>query len=141
MYNEDNRLPEVFAAELNPIFKRLSDDELLARCLNGLTHNQNKAINRILWSMCPKRTFWGARKVRIAVCRTVATFNTGAASNAVLMEMCKREPGRNTIKALRLQDKQRLRNAAQKVSLKYKDRRRKLRSQGKVKGDSAAYQP
>ena len=46
-YNEDNRLPSVFAAELEPIFKRLSNDELLVRCLKGLTQNQNEAIKLV----------------------------------------------------------------------------------------------
>lgn len=57
------------------------------------------------------------------------------------MEMCDIEPGRNTMKALRLQDKLRRSSAAQKVSKKYKERRRKLRSQRKDKGDSTAYHP
>ena len=32
-YNEDNRLPEVFMQQLDPIFTRLSKDDLLNRCL------------------------------------------------------------------------------------------------------------
>lgn len=140
-YSEDNRLPQVFATELYPIFKRLSNNELLTRCLKGLTQSQNEAINGILWSHCPKTKFCGARKVRIAVCKTIAVFNTGSASKAVLMKMCGIEPGRNTMKALRLQDKLRSSSAAQKVSKKYKEQRRKLRSQRKVKGDSTAYHP
>ena len=71
--------------------------------------------------MCPKITFCGARKVRIIVCKTVATLNTGAASNTVLIEMYKLEPGRNTMKALRLQDKQRLSNVAQKSARSIKN--------------------
>ena len=31
-YKEDNRLPDVFMKELDPIFTRLSKDELLSRC-------------------------------------------------------------------------------------------------------------
>ena len=68
LYNEDNRLPEVFMAELHPIFQRLSKDDLLNRCLNGKTQNQNEAANGILWSKCPKTKFCGARRVRIAAC-------------------------------------------------------------------------
>lgn len=57
------------------------------------------------------------------------------------MEMCNIEPGANTMRALRLQDKQRIVSAAQKVSTKYKDQRRKLRAQKKDKSDSSAYHP
>ena len=48
-YSEKNRLPAVFADLLKPVFVDLTKDELLKRCLLGLTQNQNKALNNILW--------------------------------------------------------------------------------------------
>ena len=87
LYNEDNRLPEVFMKELQPIFTRLPNDGLLNRCLTqGMTQNQNEAANRMLWSRCPKIRFCGARRVRITMCETVAVFNTGIGSKAVVMD-------------------------------------------------------
>ena len=71
--------------QLDPIFTRLSKDELLSRCLKGMTQNQNESANGVLWFKCPKTKFCGARRVRIAVCETIAAFNTGAASKAVVM--------------------------------------------------------
>ena len=86
LYNEDNCLPEVFMAELDPIFQsRLSKNDLLNRCLKGITQNQNEAANGILWSKCSKTKFCGARRVGIAACATIAAFNTGAASQAVTL--------------------------------------------------------
>ena len=93
---EDNRLPEAFMAELDPIFQRLSKDDLLDRCLKGITQNQNEAANGILWSKCPKTKFCGARRVRIAACATIAAFNTGAASQAVTLQLCEVTPGIQT---------------------------------------------
>ena len=87
LYDEDNRLPEVFMEQLDPIFTRLSKDELLSRCLKGMTQNQNESANGVLWFKCPKTKFCGARRVRIAVCETIAAFNTGAASKAVVMNL------------------------------------------------------
>ena len=142
LYKEDNRLPEVFEKELDPIFKRLSNNELLTRCLKGLTQNQNEAINGILWSKCPKTRFCGSRKVRIAVCETVAEFNSGAASEAVLMRMCDiSEPGENSMRAFRSKDNLRIQIAAQKVSQKYRLQRQKQRFQRKAKPYSASYLP
>ena len=89
--------------ELAPIFTRLSKDNLLSRCLKGITQNQNEAINGMLWFKCPKTKFCGARKVTIAVCETIALFNTGAASKAIVMDIFGITPGTNTMKALRLQ--------------------------------------
>ena len=139
-YKEDNRLPDVFMKELDPVFTRLSKDELLSRCLKGMTQNQNKAANGMLWSRCPKIKFCGARRVRIAVCETIGLFNTGAGSLAEVMGMCGITPGANTMKALRQQDKKRINSAAKKVSAKYRDQRRKQRAQRKAKADQNAYQ-
>ena len=50
-YTEDTRLPAVFKTELKYIFDRLSDTNLLSRCLKGLTQNQNESINNMLWSI------------------------------------------------------------------------------------------
>ena len=139
-YDQSNRLPEVFMEELAPIFARLSKDNLLSRCLKGITQNQNEAINGMLWSKCPKTKFCGARKVTIAVCETIALFNTGAASKAMVMDIFGITPGTNTMKALRLQDQSRIKAASKKVSEKYQKQRQKLRAQKKSKGDKTAYQ-
>lgn len=80
--------------------------------------------------------------MRIAVCETVAEFNSGAASEAVLMRMCDiSEPGENSMRAFRSKDNLRIQSAAQKVSQKYRLQRQKQRFQGKAKPDSASYLP
>lgn len=141
LYNEDNRLPEVFMAELDPIFQRLSNVDLLNRCLKGITQNQNEAANGILWSKCPKTRFCGARRVRIAACATIAAFNTGGASQAVTLQLCGVTPGIQTMRGLRKQDATRMKNAAKKVSEKYRKTRQKLRARKKDKIDRESYQP
>ncbi|CAB3995288.1 Hypothetical predicted protein [Paramuricea clavata] len=67
LYNEDNQLPEVFMKQLDPLFTRLSNDDLLRRCFKGMTQNRNEAANGVFWSKCPKTKFCGARRVGIAV--------------------------------------------------------------------------
>ena len=52
--DESGRPPSVFMTELEPIFKRLSENELLNRCLPGLTKKQNECSNSLLWSRVPK---------------------------------------------------------------------------------------
>ena len=116
LYNEDNRLPDVFMAELDPIFQRLSKDDLLNRYLKGITQNQNEAANGILWSKCPKTKVCGAR----TACATIAALNTGPASQAATLQLCGVTPGIQTIRGLRKQDATRMKNAAKKVSKKYR---------------------
>ena len=43
-YTQNNCLPAIFRKELKPLFTRLSSDELLKRCLKGVTQNQNEAF-------------------------------------------------------------------------------------------------
>ncbi len=136
-YSETKRLPSVFRAELKPIFNRLSDDALLKRCLLGVTQNQNEALHGVLWGQCPKIKFCGKRKVVIAACQTVSRSNIGASSLADIMKVCSIHPGHHTMRALRKADKDRLKNAAVKISQNYKSRRRYLRAKRLKKKDKA----
>lgn len=128
-YKQDHRLPEVFRSELLPIFTRLSKNDLLSRCLDGMTQNQNESINAVLWSKCPKTKFCGKRRVEIAVCETIGVFNIGAAAKADLMRSVGVTPGRNMLKGLRNQDSKRIVSSNQKVSKVYIiDKKKKRRS-------------
>ena len=62
-----------------------------------------------------KTKFCGARRVRIAACETIAVFNTGAASKAVVMNLCGVTPGVQTMRALRKQDLVRIQTAANEI--------------------------
>eukprot|EP00794_Sanderia_malayensis_P019336 gene19336-21256_t len=130
-YKNIHRLPHVFMAQLQPIFQRLSDSELLRRCLLGLTQNQNESLNGRLWSLIPKTTFCGKRRVVICACETICVSNTGAASNYMLLEKLGIEPGENTLRSLRQEDNARVRNAGRKVSEKCRTSRKNLKFQKK----------
>ena len=121
----------MFRKELEPLFTRLSSDDLLKRCLMRIAQNQNEAINGILWSRCSKTIFCGKRKVVIATCQTICEFNNEAASRATTIKLCKVKPGANMVEVLKKQDTKRIMDATRKVSKKYKIRRRKLRSEKK----------
>ena len=75
--------------------------------------------------------FYGKRKLEIAACKTVCLFNTAATSIARLMRDCRVTPGRNALMAFSKRDSSRLRNAAIKISKKYKDRLKQLRASQK----------
>ena len=40
-----------------PILVQLSSDELLSKCLDGKTQNQNESINGTIWNRIPKNIF------------------------------------------------------------------------------------
>ena len=138
-YKEDQRLPTVFMLELEPIFKRLSNDDLLKRCLKGLTQNQNESINSILWSKISKARYCGKRRIMIAACETTCTANTGAATKSSILQRLGITPGRNTISSFRNEDSSRLKSASKKISIKCRMRRKQLKFQKVKKTKERSY--
>ena len=127
-YSVEHRLPSVFFNLLKPIFDRLSDVTLLQRCLKGITQNQNESLHGMVWRRCPKTCFSGKRKVKIAACLSVGNFNIGASAIADVMKALKINCGQQTSRYLRKMDNIRLKDAAIKVSNKYRNRRKQLRA-------------
>ena len=77
-YNESKRLPSSFYEHLEPLFQKLSSEELPSRCLKGLTQNANESINHSIWNSCPNETFCSKVRIMTAVSEAVSYFNTGA---------------------------------------------------------------
>ena len=134
-YSNESLLPPAFFKELQPIFERLCKDELLSRCLKGLTQNQNESLNSQLWTTrCPKTKYCGQRRVEIAVCQAVSVSNTGAASKGVLMKILGlKDLGSYTLRSFHKEDQSRIKNMNRKSSADYKLRRKQLRSEKKMK--------
>ena len=140
-YDATNRLPSVFQEELRPIFERLSSNQLLERCLKGLTQNQNECFNSTLWSLCSKTVFCGKRKVSAAVAQAVGVFNTGNSSKASSMVLCGIEPGMTAVIGFKKSDHSRIVSASRKISHKYRNRRRELRQLKKSKKEKVGHFP
>lgn len=51
-----------------PVYKRLSTDELLKRCVNLGTQNPNESIHSAIWSKCPKSKNTSLKKVEVIYC-------------------------------------------------------------------------
>ena len=134
-YDNGKKLPTMFYDLLEPIFQRLSKNDLLNQCLHGMTQNQNESINGILWGRCPKTKFCGRQKVELAVSETVIEFNTGAYSKVSLQIDCSLNVSSNIIASASLQDKVRIK----KVTVKILDQDhltcRKARAKKKSKND------
>ena len=127
-YNRSRCLPGIFRGELKAIFERLSSPDLLSGCQKGLTQNQNECLNNVVWSLCPKRVFVGRHRFTISVCDAVSHFNDGGKGRKMLHEQLNIKVTANNIKGLKVQDNIRLRQASNKISTKYKNRRQVLRS-------------
>ena len=59
------------------MFKALSDDTLLKKCLHGGTQNSNESFHHPIWDRCPKTVFVGRDRLQIAVDDASIVFNDG----------------------------------------------------------------
>lgn len=71
---------------LLPIYKRLSDKKLLARCLQGQTQNAAESLNSKVWLLCPKTRFASRSAVETATAIAVLWYNRGHASFELVLE-------------------------------------------------------
>ena len=86
--------------ELKPIYNELSWDELLSKCLHGLTQNQNESFNGTIWERLPKAKYYSMTQLELDDYDAVAYFNIGAKSYILLYEKLKILPGYYTFERL-----------------------------------------
>lgn len=69
-----------------PIYRRLTDEKLLARCIRGKTQNAAESLNSKIWLLCPKTRFASRTVVETATAIAVLWFNRGHASFEHVLE-------------------------------------------------------
>lgn len=72
-----NALPKDVLKAIRPIYKDLSDDILLERCVGGHTQNNNESLNQLIWWIAPKKLSESFFLVEIAANVAACTFNEG----------------------------------------------------------------
>ena len=77
LYKPGPGLPDNIIELVKPIYERLSKDDLLERCLDEKTQNQNKLLNGMIWNRFPKEVFIGSDVLKLGVYDAFAHFNTG----------------------------------------------------------------
>ena len=127
-YKDKIALPSAIKQQLIPIFKSLSCDELLSKCLHGQTQNANEALNKIIWQKCPKTIFASKTIVDIATSSAVLYFNDGAKGLLNVFGNSNITPGVHTQLLTAKVDKRRVQNMQYKSREATKKRRKKLRS-------------
>ena len=60
-------LPDNVTELVQPILIRLSNKELLSKCLDGKTQNQNESLNGMIWNRIPKNVFVGSGALVLCV--------------------------------------------------------------------------
>lgn len=121
-------LPLAINELLIPIFRNLSSEDLLSRCLHGQTQNNNESINNLIWNKCPKSTYVSRKIIEMAVDSAVIEFNNGATGLYGVLKRCGIKCGRFMDLATKRKDSLRLRNMNLKSSKRGIGRRKKLRA-------------
>ena len=116
---------------IRPLWLRLSDNELLEKCLHGRTQNFNEAFNAFVWKRAPKDVFVGKSVLDIAVAYAVVAFNDGAAGIINIMDKIGLYAGHFNIAASQSADLIRIVAGNYKSSEKAMIRRKKLHAQKK----------
>ena len=126
-------MPNDVIKHVKPIFKALANDDLLSRCLHGLTQNQNESFNGTIWNRIPKHRFVKLNTFEIDVYDAVAHFNVGNLASLLIYDAVGVERGYWTVHGCIADDNYRLSNSRRQSSDIVKSHRRFLRGQRKVK--------
>ena len=95
------------------VYKDLSNDDLLRRCLGGHTQNSNEALHSKIWNTLSKNKFFGLKTVRYGIAHTVLVHNMGYAGGSVVSRLGFTNGGGEYRKNLETKDKKRRRSCLQ----------------------------
>ncbi|KAM7293982.1 hypothetical protein ISCGN_023533, partial [Ixodes scapularis] len=72
-----NPLPDCVWAALEPVFERLGNEDLLARCSEGKTQNASESLHSMIWTQTSKNANASLDSVKRAAAEAVAVYNQG----------------------------------------------------------------
>lgn len=67
-----NPLPDCVRVALEPVFARLSNEDLLARCSDGMSQNASESLHSVIWTQTSKNSNASLISVKRAVAEAVA---------------------------------------------------------------------
>ena len=117
--------------KLRPISEEQSNEDLLKKCLHGMTQNQNESFNVMIWSCIPKSTYVSFSQLQLGVYDAVANFNIGRKASILIFEKLNMIPGKYCLEGCRKINEKRL-FASKYGNLEATKKRRKIR-RGKAK--------
>ncbi|XP_037799808.1 uncharacterized protein LOC119594791 [Penaeus monodon] len=71
------RLEEAQKRKIKAIYDRLTTDEMMNRCLQGITQNRNEHLHSRIWRICPKHRNASKMLVDFATATAVCNYNVG----------------------------------------------------------------
>lgn len=110
-----------------PIYKRLSDVELLKKCLRGLTQNSNESLHSHIWRRCDKAKNSSKSLVETAVIDSISEYNFGSVATIRGLKQASLIPGATSTRIAKMRDRRRRIKVEKAKSERLKRRRHYLR--------------
>lgn len=129
-YTHNHSLPEPVLLAIKPIFKDLSNPDLLRKCLHGQTQNPNESFNSVIWKRVPKTEFVGINTLELGVADAVLTFNDGNIAKSTVLKSLGCTLSKNTIQGLQTLDRTRIykvEKAAEDITKEARMKKRQLK--------------
>jgi hypothetical protein len=139
-YKHKAGLPLEIVRAIKPVYERLTDPDMLSKCLHGKTQNANESFNGMIWNRCPKETYIGRKNLQLGVMDAICHFNLG---NTVELDILKKmgiTPGKFTVAGVGVAQDVKLQQAEKQCTPEQKQRRRYLRGRKKMKEDKRTQQ-
>lgn len=111
------------AGHIKSVYDRLSDKDLLSKCVEGLSQNVNESIHSLIWSRCPKHIFVGRKRLEVSVGIGVGEFNKGSQASQNFLSALGFRIGFMTKKFGEKRDQERKRKAEKAIETIAKKRR------------------
>ena len=114
--------PVCIKAIKKDVYDVLGSDELIKRCVDGLTQNVNEGVHSMIWYRFPKSKFAGMKSLKIALYDTIICFNDGYVSREKLFDKLGFEAGVNMKNGLKQMDEIKEKRRGSKSRMKKKKR-------------------
>lgn len=121
---------------MEPLYDELSTSDLLNKCLDGKTQNNNEVFNKVVWDFCSKEVYVGRDVVLDAVSLAVCFFNDGAVTISKLFQKLGIGQGQLSKRISFNSDEKRIEKCKRKSTDECKQRRKRLRALKKGFADS-----
>ncbi|GFY10150.1 transposable element Tcb1 transposase [Trichonephila clavipes] len=121
---------------MRPIFRDLSHPDLLQKMFAWKTQNPNESLHNVVWSRVPKATFVQIETLSLGVYDAVCSFNDGNVSKLKMLQKMGVEPGKFSVSAMKLLDRERLMKAIYAFSGRSKKIRKDKRRKRKKEEDN-----
>ena len=129
--------PEVLDL-MEPVFERLSDEDLLERLQRGDMQNSNEALHSLIWRRCPKGVFASLEIIRLSTSLAVIQQNVGSIGLANVLHSLGILDTDVSILLLEKLDVKKENQLLRQQSVEYKRRQQVLR--GMKHGEDALWQ-